>query len=244
MNGRQPAGEMLGITDEPAVVAVVGCGGKTTFIESLARAYCRKKVLVSPTTKILPEVGRGVTLCKTLTECKAHLPQNGIQCLGLYNDTNGKLEALPPELLAEIAPQYDMVLLEADGSRGLPCKGWRPNEPVIPPFCTHTVGIITLNALGKPADERYVLNLSEFLRLTGLPVGGIIHRQALEDMVCAEEGMFRNAVGRQCLFINQAEDEKTEAIAASWLREWREKMPNRFFRLAYGSARRSLWTEG
>ncbi len=244
MNARQSAEAVLGITDEPAIVAVVGCGGKTTFIESLARAHCHKKVLISPTTKILPKTGCGVTLRTTLGECQAHLPETGIQCLGLYNDASGKLEALPPTLLAEIAPQYDMVLLEADGSRGLPCKGWRPNEPVIPPFCTHTVGIVTLNALEKPADERYVLNLAEFLRLTGLLKGEAIRRQTLEDMVCSAEGMFRNAVGRACLFVNQVEDEETAAIAASWLREWQEKMPDRFFRLAYGSARRNLWMEG
>ncbi len=243
MNARLSAGAMLGIAQAPAIVAVVGCGGKTTFIESLARAYGRKKVLISPTAKILPPQGRGVVLRETLAECRAHAPQNGIQCLGLYNNTNGKLEALPPGVLAEIAPQYDLVLLEADGSRGLPCKGWRSSEPVIPPFCTHTVGIVTLNALGKPADARCVLNLAEFLRLTGLAQGDTICRQALEDMVCAAQGMFRNAVGRQCLFVNQAEDEQIAAAAASWLGAWRKKMPNRFFCLAYGSAKENIWTE-
>lgn len=254
MNPGKSAGALLGIGDEPAIVAVVGCDGKTTFIESLARECCDKKVLVTPTTKIFPMAGHSVAgshsmagghsvvLRSTLAECEAHSPVSGIQCLGIKNAATGKLEALPPQLLAEIVPQYDVVLLEADGSRGLPCKGWRANEPVVPVFCTHTVGILTLNALGKPADERYVLNLAEFCALTGLQRGEAIHLHALERMLCAERGMFRNAAGRQCLLLNQAEDENA-APAAAWARDLRRKMPQRFFRLAYGSAGKNDWTE-
>lgn len=230
--------------DTPSVVAVVGCGGKTTFIESLAREFCGKRILITPTTKIFPMEDTDIVLRRTLAECEAHSPVNGIQCLGIYNKTNGKLEAMPPKLLARIYSQYDLVLLEADGSRGLPCKGWRENEPVIPLFCTHTIGIVTLNALLKAADEEHVLNLDRFLKLTGLKSGDIITPRALIDMVCGEEGMFRNAVGRQFLFINQAEDEKHAAAAVFWIREWPKELRSRFPVLVYGSASKNLWMEG
>lgn len=235
------AGALLDISNVPAIVAVVGCGGKTSFIDSLAYEFRHKKVLITPTTKIIPMIGPEIIMKKNLAECESHQSAYGIQCLGIYNEANGKLEAIPPGLLAEIVPQYDLVLLEADGSRSLPCKGWRPNEPVVPAFCTHTVGIVTLKALGKAADERHVLNLKEFLRLTGLSDGSVIHSKALFDMVCAKDGMFRCAAGRPCVFVNQAEDEQSADEAVSWLKKWPVEIQNKFYILAYGSAKANLW---
>ena len=122
MNGFYSAGTLLGLEDK-AIIAVIGCGGKTSLIASLANEYRHKKVLVTPTTKMFPI--------------------EGIQCLGILNEASGKLEALKQEQLEAIIPQYDLVLLEADGSAGLPCKGWLADEPVVPAFCTHTIGVVT-----------------------------------------------------------------------------------------------------
>ena len=209
-----------------SVVAVVGCGGKTSLIALLAKRLQPYKVLISPTTKMFPMQTEGDT-----------------DCLGRLNAVSGKLEALPESELAALVPQYDVVLLEADGSAGLPCKGWLDNEPVIPPYCTHTVGIITLNALGKPATDTIVLRLSKFLELTGLTEGAPITMQALETMVCAPRGMFKNSVGRRYLLVNQAEDDATAYAAQSFLAVIKEKYPNRFERLLFGSVRLDNWQE-
>jgi probable selenium-dependent hydroxylase accessory protein YqeC len=232
-----------GTPDNPSVVAVIGCGGKTSFIESLAWELRNKKVLITPTTKIMPMDADGVTLCKTWYECKKHRPASGIQCLGILNEKTGKLSSLPIEVLAEIVGGYDVVLLEADGSRGLPCKGWLDSEPVIPFFCTHTVGIVTLNALDKTADENTVLRLHEFLKLTGLRAGELILQQALTEMVCAPNGMFRSGVGKQYVFVNQVENDGIAEVAKHWLQKIKEQYPNRFFCLAYGSVHKNSWRE-
>lgn len=225
----------------PQVIAVVGCGGKTSFIGAFSDEMRHKKVLVSPTTKIRPMQEEDVLLCRTLAECEAHRPAAGVQCLGIQNPATGKLQALPEKLLAKIAGEYDLALLEADGSRGLPCKGWRKNEPVVPPYCTDTIGIVTLAALGKAADETTVLNLPAFTQLTGVPPDGIITQEALLVMVCGENGMFRSSAGRQCLLVNKAEDDAGSALAEAWLAEIKERCPARFAILAYGSARQNKW---
>ena len=244
MSGFSGAGTVLGLADEKqCIAAVIGCGGKTAFIKSLADEYRHKKVLITPTTKILPMRDKNVVLCSTLPECRSHIPVNGIQCLGLLNDKTGKLEALPMPLLEETVKHYDLVLLEADGSGGLPCKGWLPDEPVIPPFCTHTIGIVSLNALGKPADGETVLRLPEFLKLTGLRRGEIITVQSMVDMVCADDGMFHNGIGRQVIFVNQVEEDTAAAAAREWLRYIRQAYPGRFACLSFGSARLNRWKE-
>jgi len=226
-----------------SVAAVVGCGGKTSLIGLLADRLCDKKVLISTTTKIFPPKMKGVMLCETLLQCEEHEQRTGIQCMGLLNSASGKLEALPEVFLAELLPRYDIVLLEADGSRGLPCKGWPANEPVVPDYCTHTAGVITMNALGKPAGESTVHRLPEFTALTGVGEGQTITAQALEAMVCAPTGMFKNSAGKRYVIVNQAEDDAAACAAMSFLQSIKEKYPARFEKLLFGSVHKDEWQE-
>ena len=228
---------------EGCVVAIVGCGGKSSFAELLARELSDKKVLVSPTARMFPMRADGVILCETLQQCAEHVPQTGIQCLGSIDPANGKLGALPERMLSDMIAQYDVALLEADGSKGLPCKGWLDSEPVVPAYCTHTVGIVAISALGKPATETTVHRLPEFLSLTGLREGETITARALEAMICAPQGMFRKSAGRRYLLVNQVEDETAADAARTLLQEIKQKRPGVFTRLIYGSIHQDSWRE-
>jgi len=233
---------MLNITNR-SVVAVVGCGGKTSLIELMAERLRDKKVLISTTTKIFPPKMKDIVLCETLQQCWEHEARTGVQCMGLLNSASGKLEALPDVFLAAIKTRYDIVLLEADGSRGLPCKGWLANEPVVPDYCTHTLGLITMAALGKKAGEDTVHRLPEFFALTGVGEGRTITGAALEAMVCAPAGMFKNSAGQRYVIVNQAEDSAAAAVAMSFLRAIKEKYPGHFEKLLFGSVRHDAWRE-
>jgi probable selenium-dependent hydroxylase accessory protein YqeC len=226
-----------------SVIAVVGCGGKTSFIEYAADRLRDKKTLVSTTTKMFPMKTRGVVVCETLQRCNEHMPRTGIQCLGLLNAATGKLEPLPDYILAGLVPRYDVTLLEADGSRGLPCKGWLANEPAVPPYCTHTVGIVTMSVLGKAATEAVVHRLPEFLSLTGLKEGQPVTERALEAMICAPDGMFKCSAGRRYLLINQVEDDASAAAALSFLRMIKEKHPRQCVKMLYGSIHIDAWQD-
>ena len=228
---------------EGSVIAVVGCGGKTSLIELIADELRDKKILVSPTTKMFPMKTEGVILCGTMRQCEEHEPQPGIQCLGLLNPVSGKLESLPASTLSGLVSHYNVTLLEADGSRGLPCKGWLSTEPVVPHYCTHTVGMVTMNALGKVATEAVVHRLPEFLSLTGLKEGEPITTHELEEMVCAPNGMFKNSDGKQYLLVNDVETDTSINAAQSFLQAIKEKYPNRFERLLFGSVRLDVWQE-
>ena len=226
-----------------SVAAVVGCGGKTSLVELMADRLREKKVLISTTTKIYPPKMKDIMLCETLRQCEEHEPQTGIQCMGLLNRASGKLEALPDAFLADLQSRYDIVLLEADGSRGLACKGWLANEPVVPHYCTHTVGLLTMGALGKPAGENTVHRLPEFFALTNVGEGQTITVEALEAMVCAPGGMFKNSAGQRYVLVNQIEDDASAAAALTFLRTIKEKYPARFEKLLFGSVRHDAWQE-
>jgi probable selenium-dependent hydroxylase accessory protein YqeC len=210
---------------EGSIAAVVGCGGKTSLIELMANRLRGAKVLISPTTKMLP------------------MKADGADCLGAFNEESGKLEALPPQILKDMVSRYDVTLLEADGSKGFPAKGWLDSEPVVPCYCTHTVGVVTLKAIGKAAVPRIVHRLPEFLELTGLREGELITARALADMVCAPDGMFRNSAGRRYLVVNQVEEEAAAQDALYFLLMIQERYPGRFERYIYGSAHQDAWKE-
>ncbi|NIZ41321.1 selenium cofactor biosynthesis protein YqeC (plasmid) [Entomospira entomophila] len=236
------AGSILFHHHKPTVIAVIGCGGKTTFIHKLAEECQQKKVLITPTTKMKPWDNEWIQLCTTLEDCDQHQATIGVQCLGIQNNVTHKLEALPITLLQEIISHYDIALLEADGSRGLPCKGWLHNEPVIPSFCTDTVAIVTLTSLNKPATKDSILRIPEFLQLTGLSYGDRITIDTLTMMICSDGGMLKNTVGERYLFINQVECDADIPLAKQFIASIQQscKDPIRSF---YGSAIRNQWRE-
>ena len=208
-----------------STLAFIGCGGKTSLIELLAVHLHEQKVLVTPTARMFP------------------LNVDGVHCTGRLNSETGKLEALPQNELAALLPEYDIVIIEADGSRSLPCKGWRKNEPVVPAFCTHTIGVVTMNALGRAAQASVVHHLPEFLSLTGLNEGGTITMETLETMVCAPNGMFKNSAGKCYLLVNQVDDDQGAGAAQTFLQTIKQKYTLRFTRLLYGSVHRNIWQE-
>lgn len=188
----------------PVVVTVIGSGGKTSLIWHLARYFASKpcSVLVTTTTKMFPPAE---------TEL---LP--GIVTAGRLNRQTGKLEAPPLEELAERAAACDLVLIEGDGSRGLPLKGWTEYEPVVPPFTTVTVGVLPLWPLGKPVSEELIHRLPLFRALTGAAIGNVLTLEHLVPVIAGgktEKSLFTAAVGRKILFLNQIEDEASVSSA-------------------------------
>jgi probable selenium-dependent hydroxylase accessory protein YqeC len=59
----------------------------------------------------------------------------------------------PVDKIAELALLADYVLVEADGSKGLPCKAWSAYEPVIPKETDVLLQLAGLTSLGQPLDK-------------------------------------------------------------------------------------------
>lgn len=201
-------------------VAVVGAGGKTSTINLLAQQNQESSVFISPTTKIyLPQKSNEPysRLFTNEEDCLVAQAEKGITYGGILNSSTQKLSSFSLISLAKICQKYDFNFLEADGSRALPCKGWKENEPVIPDFVTDTIGVITVNALHKPANEDTVLNLPLFLRLTGLQKNEPITIDALTQMVVSSSGMFKSSIPfpkqKLHLIINQVENGETQKSA-------------------------------
>ena len=133
------------------VTALIGSGGKTTMLYTLAEELQRRgRVLCCTTTHIRPPTHLPVLTDPTAAQLAqgAALP---CLCAG-SSAVGGKLGplAVPME---ELAARWDYVLVEADGSRGLPLKAHAPHEPVIPDCAGQTVLVVGSGGLGRPVRE-------------------------------------------------------------------------------------------
>jgi probable selenium-dependent hydroxylase accessory protein YqeC len=173
----------------------------------------------------LPEADLAETIFSNRDSCdgtrRGALP--GITFAGRFNEKTGKAESLPLPELDRLAAGYDLVLVEGDGSRELPLKGWAAYEPVIPACTTLTLGILPAGPLGMPADERIIFRLPEFCALSGASPGEILGAGHLARVISGNpagdqskpenRGLFASARGERILFFNQVEDEAALARA-------------------------------
>ena len=131
------------------VTALIGGGGKTTLLYTLAEELRRRGTVIITTSThiqrpeqypVLPEGGKDAVA--------AALSENGVVCVA-GRSPEGKLSA-PALSFGALSELADFVLVEADGSKRLPLKAHAPHEPVIPPESGRTILMVGASGFGKP----------------------------------------------------------------------------------------------
>lgn len=136
----------------PGVTAIIGGGGKTTLLYALGEELSKVgRVILTTTTHIFVP-----THCPVLTDARVEgiqeaLTRMPLLCVGTPSK-EGKLSSplLPIEALSTLA---DYVLVEADGSKGLPLKAHAPYEPVIPCCANNSILVVGIDGLGQPIEK-------------------------------------------------------------------------------------------
>jgi len=200
------------------LISVVGGGGKTSTIFSLANEYADKgfSVLVTTTTAIFHPDREGwkydfLHLGDRQKVLKEHYTlKSKITVAGkLYDSNSGKIKGyLPDEIDALYSSgSFDYILVEADGSKRLPVKAPAEHEPVIPLLSTTTIGVIGLSCLGKPIDSDTVHRLDQFIEVTSSSIGDCITPSILAKLIGEEKGLFKStpALAKKVLILNQAD---------------------------------------
>lgn len=196
-----------------ACIAVIGAGGKTTAVRSLAHRLSGFSVLWTTTTHIYPAAPADCRLllaAPTAEELTAALGLPGVVCAG--TPAGEKLAALSPAAWTAACKAADYIVCEADGAHRLPLKLHRADEPVIPSEVTHCLVVLGLSALGRPVGEvvhRYALHPA-WAAAPETPVG------VAELCLCAQEAAARCGLPQKNirLLFNQAEDERR--MEAGW----------------------------
>lgn len=205
-----------------SIVSVVGSGGKTTLIEGMAGVLAEKfRVAVATSVKIYcPPPDASVIL-------KDHLPAYLPAETGIYYladerlEKEGKLHGFCAALAAWAMAHMDVILIEADGSRQLPLKGWADREPVIVPQTQMTIGVLPLSLLGKKIGPAQVHRWDRFCRITHMSEGDVLTLEHLVQIITSPEGLFGKAAGRRILYLSQIRGEAAEQAAAALKKESR-----------------------
>lgn len=166
------------------MISVVGAGGKTSLIYELALE--------------LRELGYRPAITTT-THIQAD-GRFGFSPIGTPCE-EGKLKALSKEAFDQLPGQYDVVLVEADGSRHHPLKVPAEHEPVIPEQTDLVIGVAGTYAIGQTfmeACHRWELACKHF----GVHPQDRITKQDLEMILNSEFGQKKNVNCEYRTYIN------------------------------------------
>ena len=193
------------------ITALIGGGGKTTLMYVLAEELAENgSVIICTSTKIQGTGGYPLLEQRSEEELRNALMRCRIICTGTP-DREGKLSA-PGVSFERLGTAADYVLVEADGSRGLPLKAHLAHEPVIPRGTDQTILVIGADCFGRPVGE--VCHRPErFAEISGLAIDMPVTPEAAARSILAEGFGDRIFVNK----VESAEDEVSAGILAGLL---------------------------
>ncbi len=171
------------------ITSLIGGGGKTSSMLAMGQELASKnhQVIMTTTTHIMP--------------FEIPFPDN-LQCVGIMGE-NGKLGPLAePDSLVE---SCEFLLIEADGSRGLPIKAPADHEPVITEGTELVIALVGLKGIGKPIGET-CHRPKLVCDILGKCETDIIEEEDIVKLLLSPKGYYKNVKKRRyAVILNQAD---------------------------------------
>ena len=194
------------LEEKKHIISLVGAGGKTTVMYQLAEHFANlgKKVLVTTTTHIFKPASN---FAQSVAEVEALWNAGCYAVVGNIEVDTGKLIQLPAEVFKNYSSLADLVLIEADGAKGLPCKAPAENEPVLLSESDTVIAVMGFDALHQPIKE-VCFRLEKVMDVLGIPSEHCFTEEDAVKLLLSEQGAFKN-VGQRNYFIvlNKCDDE-------------------------------------
>jgi len=230
------------------IVSIVGTGGKTTLLYQLGKELRNEyRVLLTTSTKIIkPSFGNYDSIYTCMEDYISDKieKKNGITILSKgVNDDDNKLLGIDDEDLELVIDDYDVVVIEADGSRNLPLKGWKKHEPPILLRTNKTIGIFPINMVGEMASEDKIYGYKEFKNFLGNK--DIIDHEVVGKICTEKNGIFKNSRGKLYFYINNADSDE-DLNKAFKLAEYLKNIAsgvNFDFKICIGSLKKGVFYE-
>lgn len=131
------------------LIALVGGGGKTTMLFALGRQLAGKVVLTTTTKMGRDRTGGYPVLVQPTDDELAEALAEHRRILVWGADAVHKAAGVTPDRCDRWFDVVDHVVVEADGSRQLPCKAPGPFEPVMPSRTTTAIVCVGAGAFGR-----------------------------------------------------------------------------------------------
>lgn len=176
------------------IISFVGAGGKTTLMYAFAGEFTKNgaKVLVTTTTHIA--IPQRKLWAKTADEVNRLWAHGSFAVVGRACGEK-KLEALPEAEFEKYMNMADVVLIEADGAKHMPCKVPANHEPVIIPECDIVIGVMGMDAWGEPIEQVCFRTEETCGLLDALPTDRLSTQQ-MAQILTSEAGTAKNTAGR------------------------------------------------
>ncbi len=164
------------------LICVTGAGGKTSFLLQIGFLLSRTStVLLTTTTHMSVEeipadievvIGDYEFLLQRLSgrmEDRVLFAASGIE--------GEKFVGFSPELIDNLYGErhVDVVLVEGDGSKKHPIKGYRSDEPVIPLKTTCQIVVVGAEIFFESLDTTNVFRPEKFFPVAGVKMGAKLH---------------------------------------------------------------------
>jgi probable selenium-dependent hydroxylase accessory protein YqeC len=202
------------------VISLVGSGGKTTLMFTIARELgsAGNKVITTTTTKIAscePEqYGSPLMILKQDEErtVKPILDQlnkhRQITIAAGELPEARKLKGLKPETIDRLAEvKAGTIIIEADGASRKPLKAPNDTEPVIPRSTTLLIPVIGLDALNRPLTAENVFRAEIAADLLGISPGEKMNEILIARLLTHARGITKGTpeTARIIPFINKCD---------------------------------------
>jgi probable selenium-dependent hydroxylase accessory protein YqeC len=204
------------------LVALVGAGGKTSTVRLLGEELTANgaSVITTTTTAMLlremAAVGpvlRQADAGPFVPALKRALAERRRAGVAHADGEEGKVVGLSPSEVDRLWARglADYIVVEADGSRGLPFKAFGAHEPQVPAAATTIVDVAGLDALGIPLDDGHVHRADTLAAILGVPLGSRITTQMMADGLRAQVVRLRQADARCRILVLLNKAESPEA---------------------------------
>lgn len=232
-----------------SVISIIGAGGKTTLMYLLGKELkVENKVLITTTTKIYKPTSKEVDFLTIGSEGFDVIKSSsikGIYGYGSFVNEDNKLIGVNPELLEKEFSYFDYIIIEADGSNRKSIKGWKDSEPVICNKTNKTIGIVSIDILGKEVNENNIHRVNEFNIIAKAKVGDIINVENIINIVFHKDGLFKKSKGENILFINKIDTYEDYRDSLALLESIKENNKNSKIidKIIYGSLKNRIYKE-
>lgn len=191
--------------EEHRLISVVGAGGKTTIIETLAREIAQMgyRVVITTTTH-MGQPDKGFYDFTNMPE----LNPGDIICLGKACEENKIM--IPEDLsFSVLRKRADVILVEADGSKRKPLKVPAEHEPVIPENTDMVIGVLGFQSVGRTIGEvaHRTEDVSAFLKKES---GEIVTVEDLKKISFHEKGILKHVECPYRIIWNRWKGERIE----------------------------------
>lgn len=208
-----------------SLIAIVGAGGKTTTMYTLAAELAEqgRRVITTTTTNIfIPKPGETGTLIvasETATLLKmigAAWKQHHRITVAATAIGGGKLAGLEPgqpyELLMKSGA--DVVIVEADGARHHMIKAPAEHEPVVPPQTSIALLVMSAEALNQPLSAEIAHRPERIAAVVGINQGDMLTPAVVARLMTSEHGAMKDIPERAQVYvlITHLTEERQDAV--------------------------------